>query len=391
MSLFSYEWSKIIKNKTVIGALVVSLIISGGIFFIGYNYSQNHMSQTRNSEKGYSTIDNKINMEYTGDLTDGMVKKIVNDYVKLTSEELKDKGFASGEGPFYLFYWEVAQTFLKMGPENLSTYLNELLNSGKEVTESNLNLELNSVDSIGFKTFHHPLKFGNYIPWSDFFRVIGNLFILCNLLVVFICSLLFSNDTSTQINQLLFSTKLGRTKLNIAKIGVGNLISVLLFFFFQILNFVVFSAMFDINGGSSNIQTNLSMNLFHFPMDWNHWQVYAFIVGLQLTGLLFTASITTFVSSMAKSPMAAFSVSLGLFFLPYFLKELIKTGIVNELLYLFPMNFASPNQILSILSSDNFIFNSFLENSALIIISLLVVKIIAEGMIYLRMKAWRYA
>src|SRR5690625_5409254 len=96
----------------------------------------------------------------------------------------------------------------------------------------------------------------------------NQLFILTIMLTILICSLVFSGDTSRNMNQLLLSTKFGRNKLTISKIIAATLISIFVFIFIQIISLVSF---YIYNSGFSgwdvSIQTNFSLKLFGFTVE----------------------------------------------------------------------------------------------------------------------------
>ena len=74
-------------------------------------------------------------------------------------------------------------------------------------------VSVHSIRDLGFTVFEKPLQIGNYVPWTDFFSVIGNINLLICVLTILICSTIFSNDTSKNVNQILLITKLGRNKM----------------------------------------------------------------------------------------------------------------------------------------------------------------------------------
>ncbi|OJG92599.1 hypothetical protein RV15_GL003024 [Enterococcus silesiacus] len=356
-----------------------------GILFVGYIYSQNYHSQSQNVKGGYQkNIDQTIQEKYSGDFTNEKVKIIIADYLLSRQQEAKDEDFS-----FYPFYWEMGQTFIKGGIPSFSDYLNTSLENDTPLSIEDIPLK--KIETLNFKKFDKPLKLGNFVPWTDLFKVTGHVFILSSILVILICSQLFSEDTSKNINQLLFTTKYGRNKMNSSKIGVGIIVSVALLLFFQLINFGVLSFLFDLSGGSSNIQTNFSFDLGDFPLAWTHWQVYFFILGLQIIGILFIASLSFFASALSKTPMAAFALSLAIYFLPSLLKELIRNGLVNKLLFLFPINFSNPKNVMLLLSSDNYIFDSFILNASLLFLFLLISKLVLDIISYLRMKNWKFS
>lgn len=381
--LIEFEYQKIIKNKTIIGGIVASLIILAGILFIGYIYSQNYSSQVSNVKEGYQkNIDKTIQDTLTGELTDEKVRSILGTYLETRQAEGKDS-FS-----FYPFYWQFGKTFIKGGIPSIADQLNASHQNGEMLAIDDI--PINSVNSLGFRQFSTPLLIGNYVPWTDLFRVLGNVFILSSILVILICSVIFADDTSKNINQLLFTTKLGRNKLNLSKITVGQTLSLVIFTFFQLINFSIFALLFDTSGGSSSIQTNFGMTMVDFPLKWNHWQTFFFIICLQIMAILFTASITLMISALSTSPMATFAISLGAFFLPYLLTELIKEGFVHKLLLLFPLNFANPVKALPLLASESYLLTSFVSNAFLLLLFLSLVTVSLNLLTYVQIKKWRF-
>ena len=96
--------------------------------------------------------------------------------------------------------------------------------------------------------------------------------------------------------------------------------------------------MYDMSGWNSDIQTNLSLGLFDFPLQYNHIQIYFLILVMQLVGIGFVESVTLLISALMHSSMSVLAVSLGVYILPLLLVQMIKTGVGNKILYLFPIN-----------------------------------------------------
>ena len=109
MKIIKFEFEKVLKNKIVIGSLVISFIVLLGIFFVGYNYSQFKMSERNNVNKGFpKNIDTIISQKYAGDFTDKKVQMILSD----SMNQLKRK-----ELPINLFIYSTgkwATIFLTM-------------------------------------------------------------------------------------------------------------------------------------------------------------------------------------------------------------------------------------------------------------------------------------
>ncbi|MBE1556333.1 hypothetical protein [Sporosarcina limicola] len=94
------EIDKIIKNKTFIGALIVSLFVLAGILFLGFYYSQ-----LQGHYKGEVDLYHKNVEEHTGDFTDQKVREILINYIDRRQSTDADNR------PSDLFSWEIADTF----------------------------------------------------------------------------------------------------------------------------------------------------------------------------------------------------------------------------------------------------------------------------------------
>lgn len=390
MKIFKFELTKIIKNKTFIGGLIISLLVSFGIFFVGYYYSQNYSAQRSNEKYGYSrTMDKKIKKNYQGDLTNDLVHEITTDYLTMRQDALEKRGVSHSDFAFYPFYWEIVNHFAIGGMSDVADKMNAAaMKHQGQITVADISLK--DVNAAGLRKFSVPLKLGNYVPWTDFFKVSGNIFLLCNVLVVLICATVFADDTSRNINQLLFTTKYGRTKMNYTKNLAAISISIGLLFLFVGLNYAIFSVLFDTSGINGSIQANFSLGLEQFPKLWSHSQLFFFLLILQLLAILFTASVTLFISALSNSTMTSFATALGIFFLPYLLKELLKVGIGNQILMLFPINLANPIQLMLNLSNQEFLLGDFSRNVLLLIITFISCKVILQVTTYYKMKNWHF-
>lgn len=376
-TIVQYEIDKMIKNKTFIGALIVSLFVLAGILFVGFYYSQLH-----GLNQGEMDLYHKNVEEHTGDFTDQKVREVLADYVDRYQSSGDDKG------TFDLFSWEVADIFFQKG-KSIYLEMNDAMEQNEKITIDQINLK--TIKEIGFTSFSTPLKFGSYVTWYDLFKVTGHLFILTSMIVILICSLVFSSDTSRNTNQLLLSTKFGRNKLTISKIIGATFISIFIFLFIQ---FISLGAFYVYNNGftgwDTSIQTNFSLKLFNFPVEINQLQVFFLAIALHFISLLAIVGITTFVSSITHSPFSSLTISLGLFFLPKALTEIFKKGILYKILNLFPINNYKVEDFLTLMSTEQeFILNSFVQNIVFTLVVLMVIKIVLDGVVYLRMKQYQ--
>ena len=343
-SLIKFELGKILRNRTVFGGIVVGCLVLLGIFFVGYHYSQLSMSEASNKKKGFEkSLDVIIDEKYSGEFTDEKVKMILSDSMNNFQENEEQKVVNK---PFYPFYWEMGDTFFSKDAENVYSEMIEQVNKGQRLTIEDV--DLYSLDEAGFKKFDTPLTLGNYVPWTDLYRVLGYIYALLSIITILVSSIVFSDDNSKNINQILLITKYGRNKMIFAKLIATSIITVSLFIIFQLVNIGVFSTMYDMSGWNSDIQTNLSLGLFDFPLQYNHIQIYFLILVMQLVGIGFVESVTLLISALMHSSMSVLAVSLGVYILPLLLVQMIKTGVGNKILYLFPINNLNVQNILHI-------------------------------------------
>ncbi|KRG12253.1 ABC transporter permease subunit [Lederbergia galactosidilytica] len=376
-TLVKYEMEKILQNKTFIGALIVSLFVLAGILFIGFHYSQLQGKAGEGLELYHQVVE-----KGTGEFSDRKVRAILADYMDRYQKSDVDNR------TFDLFSWEIADTFF---PNDKSVYtkMNDAMEQGEKTTIDQIDLK--TIKEIGFTQFQTPLKIGSFVTWRDLFQVTSQIFILTSIIVILICSLVFSSDTSRNMHQLLLSTKFGRNQLTIAKIIAATLISTFVFLFIQMISlgaFYVYNSGFT--GWDTSIQTNFSLKLFHFPAEINQLQVFCLAMVLHFISLLSIIAITLYVSSITRSPFSSLAMGLGLFLLPKAFTQLIKRGIVYKLLNLFPINNFRIEDFLTLMSTkQEFILQSFGQNIVVTITVLLVLKIMLNGLIYLRMKQYQ--
>lgn len=361
LSIIRYELEKIMRNKTFLVLFIASLLVLMGIFQIGFNYSQLSSTNDSNREKGYSEFYKQIANKHKGDFNDEKVEEILADFIDRYQDESDiDKR------PFDLFSYDIGSVFFSKD-EDIYLKMNDAIEHNEKITIDQINLK--SIDEIGFKTFDKSFTIGSYSNWSDLYVVLGMTFILLCIIVIVICSTIYSNEVSSGINQLLLSTKYGRSKLISSKIISSILVTISGFIFIQLITLIAFYLRYyGFDGWDTSIQVNFSIQLFNFPVYLNHLQIYFIIIIFQLFALLSIAGTTLLISSFSKSNLASVLISIGIFLLPAGLIQIFREGIIHDLLYLFPINLYNPTDMLSVLSTDNgFLFNSFIANFSLVI------------------------
>lgn len=378
-SLIKYELEKLVKNRTFFVASIVSLVIIAGIFLVGYYYSQLSFAEETNADKGYPEYYSAITNKYTGDFNDKKVEAVLSDYMA---------GYQSHpdveERPFDVFSWYIASVFFPK-EEDMYVKMNDAMENKQKITFNQIDVP--TVEEVGFTSFDKPLKLGAYNTWGDLFLVTNSMFLLASLFIIFICASVFSNESASKINQLLLSTQYGRGKLTVAKIIVATGVSISVFLVIQLISFLFFNYYYGMSGWDASIQTNFSVMLYDFPMEMNNLQVYLLVIGVQMLGLLSVVGITLLISSLTKSPFISLAISLGVFILPYLLGKIYQTGIIAKILNLFPIQHYQVEEMLTKMENNTFFFfSSFISNVLLTIGVVLIIKIVADFILFFKMK-----
>lgn len=378
MSLIKYELEKLVRNRTFLVTSIVSLVIIAGILLVGYYYSQLSFAEENNADKGYPEYYSAITNKYTGDFNDQKVEEILSDYMSVYQSHTVEKR------PLDLFSWNIASVFFPK-EEDMYLKMNDAIENEQKITFNQIDVQ--TIQDVGFASFDKPLKLGAYNTWGDLFLVTNSMFLLASLFIIFICSSVFSNESASKINQLLLSTRYGRGKLTVAKIVIAMGVSVLVFLVIQLISFLFFNYYYGMSGWDASIQTNFSVLLYDFPMEMNNLQVYLLVIGVQLLGLLSVVGITLLISSLTKSPIISLAVSLGIFILPFLLGKIYQTGIIAKILNLFPIQHYQVEEMLTKMDSNMFFFlDNFIPNVILTICFAFIIMIVADIIIYFKMK-----
>lgn len=144
--------------------------------------------------------------------------------------------------------------------------------------------------------------------------------------------------------------------------------------------------------GDCDIASDLTQDIFlKFPLQYNHIQIYFLILVMQLVGIGFVESVTLLISALMHSSMSVLAVSLGVYILPLLLVQMIKTGVGNKILYLFPINNLNVQNILGILySKDAFFFHSFFINIGFIFIFQFLIRVGMQLYCFIHIKHWKF-
>lgn len=382
LQLIKYEIQKVLVNKAVLGAFVVFLVVLGGIFQMYLVNSQMYNKSVRDSTRSEIVQKNiALTSSYEGDLTE---QKIYDTMVDYSEERAKnpDSDF------FNMYSYYTLRTFAK-DSGNLFTQIYESAQKGKAFPMKQSDMK--TLDQVGFNQPKNGyLQTGNFPSWSILMDALDRIFLLTALLILFLCSTIFSSERSGGNIGLLVSTKYGRSKSIVAKLTAAMLLSAAIFLFAQLTTTLLFQIIFGFSGWNVSVQANLMWGLVDFPWFINLLQVFLLTRGFQLISILTIVAMTCFVSSMTKSPFSSLAVSLGIFFAPQLLQKVLTDGIVAQVLQFFPINNYGSVKLLQLIQlKEGFLFSTAFMNLMGLILIFLLTKIVLDLLVYRRMKNYR--
>ncbi|KXT74286.1 hypothetical protein STRDD10_01036 [Streptococcus sp. DD10] len=367
MSLVNFELKKILKKKSSLIAIIIAILAIIGLSQPSF-FKNDIAGYSNASVRGQEAV--RINRdtaeEYTGYLTDDLISRITNNYAKNISD-FKQKGI------YDAFSWEAISIFVP----NSDDILQKTFQSDEVLQFDNIKLKSQGELHSAFP--FHRLKLGNFAPWFHLFEMLSNSFIVVILLIIFLCGSVFSGDVANKMNQLLMTTKNGRTRLTLAKLLAVFIVSSIIYLVVASAILAVFAGYYGFSGWDTSVQMNLFWinnftNILQFPYELTLLDVLIRLIILQYIGLLFIIGLIELISSLTKNPLSSFASTVLLFFLPSLLMNVVTGGIGNKILTFLDMTTSDTANILLKLSGKNsFFLDGFTNNSLLMVSGRLVV------------------
>ncbi|BDR59132.1 ABC transporter permease subunit [Xylocopilactobacillus apicola] len=371
--MIKFEIKKLIQNKAALGGVLVALLIFYGLFFVFFFESQVSIPARGINSREAIKLNQKIAEDHSGSLTDKRISQIIDFRVKTANNEFHKNQFMD------VFSWNVVETFLPKKDHDKFYGVDRVSRKG---------IKFLSVNDLGTKVPPSELRIGNFKPWDELFRVMSGSAILIAIMSIYLCAAVFSGDSSKNLLPLLLTTKYGRTKQTRAKLCAVWIIATVIFAVTEIITIGVFANYFSFSGWNTSVQLNFEWHIFDFPIKMNFLQLLLWSLLFQYLGILFTVFLTAFISSYTQNPSTSLAVSLLIFFVPWLLKQVFKSGTGYQLLGFFPLINGSVKGMMTRLNSPGeLIFNHININVASIIFVMVLVSVLSCFAIYRRMKA----
>lgn len=140
--------------------------------------------------------------------------------------------------------------------------------------------------------------------WSALLQNISTFILILALVIGFLVSGIFSDEFQTKADSIFFSTKLGRNKGVLSKMGVGFMITSVFYLFFVLLYTGIVLLVLGTDGANCPIQLDLWRSVYNITI----LQAYLLIVLGGYVGTLFASLLAMLISAITHSTTTAIIV-----------------------------------------------------------------------------------
>lgn len=362
--LVKYEFLKILRRRSTIAVMLVSLIITAvffGLPVIQYQtYDGNGVHRglegIRYNKERYEKISVPLTNEYVAETIeevkrlfgdpanigyDGQEKFLVDDaywndiayrenLLDLIAANFAEPNVTVGYNSLPLVEDSVETDFYQARQDKIEKIINDPSRKLSE-TEKEYWLKMNG-------NVETPLQYGYFEGWKVIISC-SELFIFPILAICIILSPVFSGEYQAGTDAVVLSCRYGKTKLGTAKIAASFLFGLLAFTLHIIVAFAIPLGAYGIDGWDLPLQINGTS--VPYPLTF----LEGTLVNLGVVYLVLTAMIglTLFLSSEMKSPYLVLTVVIPVLFIPMFLSPNGTAGIYNLLVFLTPYQSLIPN------------------------------------------------
>ena len=178
--------------------------------------------------------------------------------------------------------------------------LKQFLDSGEEVFSDSQKEYMRKK----YEDLETPFYYEYTDGWSALLQNISTFILVLALIIGFLVSGIFSSEFQTKADAIFFSTKLGRNRAVLSKMGAGFLITTVFYVAFVLLyTFVVLLAL-----GADGANCPIQMDMWRSVYNVTFLQAYLLIVAGGYVGTLFAATLSMLASAITRSTATAIIV-----------------------------------------------------------------------------------
>lgn len=156
-----------------------------------------------------------------------------------------------------------------------------------------------------YKNLDTPFRYEYVDGWSALLQNISTFILILALIIGYLVSGIFSDEFQTKADSIFFSSKLGRNKGILSKMGAGFLITTVFYVVFVLLYTLTVLFVLGTDGANSPIQLDMWRSVYNITF----LQGYLFIAAGGYIGTLFASILAMLVSAVTRSTPTAIIVS----------------------------------------------------------------------------------
>lgn len=324
--MLRYEIKKVFsksKNRIAVIVLFVILIITSILTINRVEY----VDENGDHSVGISAARNlrEVKNEWSGYLTEDMLYKVLeeNRAINNSEEALSDdiveqnKAYAKKQGILDIigvinYAFSEYKDYNYFAADNVSddevgtiyerriSTLKEYLDSGEETfTEEEKSFLIQQYEDLQTHFYYEYMD-----GWSALLQNISTFILILALVIGFFVSGIFSDEFQTKADSIFFSTRLGRNKGVLSKIGAGFTIVSVFYAAFVFLYTVIVLLVLGTDGANCPIQLDLWRSAYNVTF----LQAYLLIVAGGYIGTLFASVLAMLASALTHSTPTAIIV-----------------------------------------------------------------------------------
>ena len=324
MKMLRFEIKKVFsktKNRITIIVLLVILIATSILTINRVEY----VDESGNHSTGISAAKNlrQAKNEWSGYLTEDVFKNVleknrnINNKASSDSIEEENRKFAKKQGISTIrdvinYAFSEYRDYNDFAIDNISddeactvyerriSTLKEYLDSGEEIfTEKEKSFLIQQYENLDTPFYYEYMD-----GWSALLQNISTFILILALVIGFFVSGIFSDEFQTKADSIFFSTRLGRSKGVLSKIGAGfTIVSIFYATFVFLYTFIVLLVL-----GADGANCPIQLDLWRSAYNVTFLQAYLLIVAGGYIGTLFASVLAMLASALTRSTPTAIIV-----------------------------------------------------------------------------------
>lgn len=361
--LIKYEFLKILRKKSTLIMMAVSLILTGFLFGLPVmqyqTYDQEGVIKGANGiayeKRQYAEFSVSLSEEYVADTireVQGLFENPDNIGYDGNEQFLIGDAYWNGVAPREKLLNLIANTYSKpneiLGYNNLpdldikdGAFFYQAMEGKIQTLLNNPSRKLSNEQKEYWGSMADkvdvPLQYGYYGGWE----VIISSFELLMFVLLAICIVIapvFSGEYQAGTDAVILSAKYGKTKLAIAKIAASLLFGTAAFVLHIVVACGLPLAAFGVDGW--NLPLQIANTIIPYPFTF--LQAVLINIGIIYLILLAMIGLTLLLSAQMKSPYLVLIILVPVLFIPVFLTPNGTTGAYNLTLFLLPYRSTMP-------------------------------------------------